>query len=79
MNAWMRRPDTSGMESWHLLLGTSPRGMRVAHCGEAFAPGTGLLTVPLDDPPRPTEICEPCLGAARRMAGASRPMQSSTR
>jgi hypothetical protein len=78
MNAWMRRSDMSLVEPWHLLLGISPHGMRVAHCGTAFAPDTDLLTVPFDDPPRPTEMCEACQVAARRMAPLNPAAQPSS-
>jgi hypothetical protein len=77
VNAWMRRSD-SDAASWHLLLGNSPHGMRVAHCGAAFAPDTDMLTVPFDDPPRSTEMCEACQVAARRMSPPGRVVQPSS-
>ena len=78
MNAWICRSDNSGMEPWHLLLGNSPHGMRVAHCGVAFAPDTNMLTVPFADPPQATEMCEACQVAARRMRPASPVVQPSS-
>lgn len=78
MNAWMRISDDSGVEPWHLLLGNSPHGMRVAHCGAAFAPGSNMLTVPFDEPPRPAEMCEACQVAARRMSQAIPVVQHSS-
>ena len=78
MNAWMRRSDMPGIEPWHLLLGNSPHGMRVAHCGAAFAHDTHMLTVSFDDPPRPTEMCEACQVAARRMSRSSQVVQPSS-
>ena len=74
----MRSTDNAGMEPWHLLLGNSPHGMRVAHCGAAYAPDTDLLTVPFDEPPRPTDMCEACQVAARRMSPARGVVQPSS-
>jgi hypothetical protein len=68
MNAWLRLSITKLSEPWHLLLGNSPYGMRVAHCGEAYPPNVDLLTRAFDDPPGVMDTCEACHVASLRLA-----------
>lgn len=69
MNAWIRlSPNgSSSSEHWHLLLGTSPQGMRVAHCGVAYPSNDELEKCPFENPPRILDSCETCQVASRRV------------
>jgi hypothetical protein len=84
MNAWLRVSATSGptADPWHLLLGNSPHGMRVAHCGEAYPSDVDLDSRSFDDPPGIGDTCEACHVASRRVArfgvAAQQPMTSQT-
>jgi hypothetical protein len=84
MNAWMRPSTTSApnVDLWHLLLGNSPHGMRVAHCGEAYPGDIDLMTRPFADTPRIIDTCEACHVASRRLARSGvafqQPMTSHT-
>jgi hypothetical protein len=54
-------------EPWHLQLGVSPGGLRVAHCGVSYAHDDELETRPFADPPPSSDTCETCHVAFRRM------------
>ena len=69
MNAWMRLLATG--DASHLLLGSSPSGLRVGHCGVAFLPNDELEERSFEDRPSIVDICDACHVASRRVPPAS--------
>jgi hypothetical protein len=68
---WIRMlvENERNTEPWHLQLGLSPGGLRVAECGVAYPPDDELETRPFVDPPPSADTCETCHVAYRRSSG----------
>ena len=66
MSTWMR-PAIGTLDPWHLEIGVSPGGLRVAHCGVTYRSDELLITRMSDDAPDASELCEACHVAFRRL------------
>jgi hypothetical protein len=67
MNAWIRLTaiDPFAPVAWHLQLGITPSGLRIAACGYSYAPTSPVDVRPAVEVPS-MNVCEACDVAYRR-------------